>query len=131
LSPVWQLWHPSDGWLAFFALAAFSCFFFVFLCVFLFVVDGFVYRLNQNAVRTQLEPQRQELRALLASLGDETTSQVSGEYPILMGTKLVGSYATAAAAAKSSVLVAKFAALMSLGIGLFVAFCLFIGLALG
>src|SRR5436190_11290982 len=42
LSPVWQLWQRSEGWLAFFALAASSCFFFVFLCVFLFVVYGFV-----------------------------------------------------------------------------------------
>ena len=35
----------------------------------------FLYWLNQYAVRTQLEPRRQELLALLASLGDETTSE--------------------------------------------------------
>ena len=34
-----------------------------------------------------LEPRRAELLTLLASLEDETTSEVSGEYPILMSAK--------------------------------------------
>jgi hypothetical protein len=46
-----------------------------------------IYYLNQFAVRKQLEPRRQELLALLASLSDETTGGVSGEYPILTGAK--------------------------------------------
>jgi hypothetical protein len=36
------------------------------------VVFGAVYRLNQDAVRSELEPRREELEALLASLKDET-----------------------------------------------------------
>jgi CubicO group peptidase (beta-lactamase class C family) len=52
--------------------------------VFVLALYAFVYWLNQYAVRTQLEPRRQELLALLTSLGDETASEVSGEYPILM-----------------------------------------------
>ena len=51
---------------------------------FLVAIYGFVYYLNLYAVRKQLEPRRQELLGLLASLSDETTSEVSGEYPILM-----------------------------------------------
>ena len=31
--------------------------------------------MNQRAVRTQLEPRRQELLTLLASLGDESTGE--------------------------------------------------------
>jgi hypothetical protein len=75
----------SKGWLD--ALSQASVF--VFLSVFLFAVYGFVYYLNQIAVRTHLEPRRQELLALLASLRDETTSEVSGEYPILMSGERV------------------------------------------
>lgn len=48
-----------------------------------------IYYLNQHAVRKQLEPRRQELLELLASLGDETASEVIGEYPILMGAESV------------------------------------------
>jgi hypothetical protein len=52
--------------------------------VFVLALYGFIYYLSQIAVRKQYEPRRQELLALLASLTDETTSEVSGEYPILM-----------------------------------------------
>jgi CubicO group peptidase (beta-lactamase class C family) len=40
--------------------------------LFLLVLYGFVYYLNQRAVRRDLEPRRDELLALLATLGDET-----------------------------------------------------------
>lgn len=40
--------------------------------IFLFVLYGFAYRLNQRAVRRTLIPRRDELLALRASLGDET-----------------------------------------------------------
>ncbi len=43
--------------------------------VFLFALYGFIYYLNQRAVRTDLEPRRQELLTLLASLGDELTDE--------------------------------------------------------
>ena len=46
---------------------------FVPFALFLLVLYGFVYYLNQRAVRRELEPRRQELLTLLASLGDETT----------------------------------------------------------
>jgi hypothetical protein len=45
------------------------------LLIFLVGVYYFIYWLNQYAVRTQLEPRRQELLALLASLKDETTDK--------------------------------------------------------
>lgn len=43
--------------------------------VFLFALYYFVYWLNQRAVRVQLEPRRQELLALLTSLGEESTAE--------------------------------------------------------
>ena len=52
-------------------------------------MDYFIYWLNQYAVRIQLEPRREELLALVTSLGDETTSEVTGEYPILLIVKRV------------------------------------------
>jgi len=42
--------------------------------VFLFAVYFFVYWLNQRAVDSDLEPRRQELLTLLASLGDDSTA---------------------------------------------------------
>ena len=45
--------------------------------LFLLVLYGFIYYLNQRAVRRDLEPRRQELLTLLASLGDETTGEQS------------------------------------------------------
>ena len=47
----------------------------VVLEVFLAVVYGGIYYLNQYAVRRQLEPRRQELLALLAGLGDEAAEE--------------------------------------------------------
>ena len=65
---TWSTWIPSEGWLS----TLFSVCFFLFLAVFLFAMYGFVYWLNQNAVRTQLQPRRNELSQLLTSLTDET-----------------------------------------------------------
>src|SRR5215212_5989958 len=48
---------------------------FVPFVLFLVALYGFVYYLNQRAVRRELEPRRQELLTLLASLGDETTGK--------------------------------------------------------
>jgi hypothetical protein len=36
------------------------------------LILAFVYRVNQHAVRSELEPRRQELEALLTSLQDES-----------------------------------------------------------
>jgi hypothetical protein len=55
--------------------------------VFVLALYCWIYWLNQRAVRLHLEPRRQELLALVASLSDETTDEVTGEYPILMGAK--------------------------------------------
>lgn len=77
---AWQSAVKTNDWLEAFAFAAF-------LFGFVFALYYWIYRLNQRAVRVQLEPQRRELLALLASLTDETTSGVSGEYPILMSEK--------------------------------------------
>lgn len=73
-------WGISDYWFEFLVSTAISF-------AFLFVIYGFIYWLNQYAVRKQLEPRRQELVALLASLRDEAVGEVTGEYPILMGVK--------------------------------------------
>lgn len=45
------------------------------LCVYLVALYAFIYYLNQRAVRVQLQPRREELLALLASLGDESTNE--------------------------------------------------------
>jgi CubicO group peptidase (beta-lactamase class C family) len=74
-------WLDSKDWLDALGHAGFF--------VFLFALYYFIYYLNQYAVRTQLEPRRQELLTLLTSLRDETTSEVSGEYPILMSAERV------------------------------------------
>jgi len=73
-------WQASDNWGEFFGSTAI-------MTTSLLALYGFIYWLNQYAVRKQLEPRREELIALLAGLRDETTGEVSGEYPILMGTK--------------------------------------------
>jgi CubicO group peptidase (beta-lactamase class C family) len=49
--------------------------FFIYLAVFLCAVYGFIDHINQRAIRTQLEPRRQELLALLASLGGEDATE--------------------------------------------------------
>lgn len=79
---VWQMAVETNGWLAALAFGSF-------LFVFVFAIDSFIYYINQLAVRRELEPQRQELRALLASLNNDTAIQASGEYPILIRTKRV------------------------------------------
>lgn len=79
----WYLLPPSTSlmtyfvhisWLAagwgFFVLAGFAG-------LFLFVVYRWVYRLNQRAVCEQLEPRRQDLLKLVASLEDDTTGEGS------------------------------------------------------
>ncbi|MBL7648609.1 MAG: beta-lactamase family protein [Candidatus Hydrogenedentes bacterium] len=47
-------------------------------------IYGFTYWLGRRVERTQYEPQRRELIALLEQLGDDATGEVSGEYPMLM-----------------------------------------------
>jgi hypothetical protein len=65
-------WNTSSsGWA--FALVS-AC-----LGLFLFVIYGGIYRLNQRAVRIQLEPRRQDLLKLLASLEGEGSSEDSGD----------------------------------------------------
>ena len=63
---VWPAHHTwrtrDDGWQS---LAEFAGIAFTFILVF-----GFIYWLNQYAVRKQLEPRRQELQALLKSLNE-------------------------------------------------------------
>ena len=76
-------WLKSRDWLG--ALTDVNAFMFVFLLA----LSYFMYYINQRVVRTEYEPRRQELLTLLASLGDESTSEVSGEYPILLGAKPV------------------------------------------
>jgi len=73
----WSL-SLSEGWLT--ALISF-----VVLAGFLFALYSFVYYLNQRAVRVQLEPRREELLALISSLGDETTGDGTGNQIPLSG----------------------------------------------
>ena len=58
----------AGGWLTALATAG--------LVSVVFIVFAGVYRLNQDAVRSELEPRRLELEALLASLNDETAASV-------------------------------------------------------
>jgi CubicO group peptidase (beta-lactamase class C family) len=64
-------WNTSGGGWGFVVVAAF-------LGLFLFVIYGGTYRLNQRAVRNQLEPRRQDLLKLVASLEGEANSEDSG-----------------------------------------------------
>ncbi|MCC6493637.1 MAG: hypothetical protein IT424_11530, partial [Pirellulales bacterium] len=67
LQVSWQGAVATNDWLT--GLIAATC-----LLAFLAGIYYFVYCLNQRAVRVQLEPRREELLALLASFGDELTS---------------------------------------------------------
>ncbi len=75
----WYLLPPSISIMAFFVhvswLSATAWWQFIVIllpfALFLFVVYGAIYYINQRAVRKDLEPRRQELLALLSSLSDE------------------------------------------------------------
>ena len=57
-------WHRrSDGWLTVLAMGT--------VVAVISIIFAAVYWLNQHAVRTSLQPRRQELQSLLASLTDE------------------------------------------------------------
>lgn len=60
------------------------------LCAFALVIYIGIYYANQIAVRKQLEPRRQELLALIASLENGADDNVSDAYPILRSTEHVG-----------------------------------------
>lgn len=65
-------WRAADDWLEFLGRGSLQV-------GFLAALYGFVYFLNQQSVRKQLEPRRQELRALLAGLGDEAPGENESE----------------------------------------------------
>jgi hypothetical protein len=77
---AWQAAVETQEWLESAVAAAF-------IFAITFAIYYWIYRFNQRAVRTQLEPQRQELLALLTSLGDEPANEVAGNFPILMSAK--------------------------------------------
>lgn len=62
--------------------------------LFVVVLYAFLYFLNQREVRKRLDPRRQELLALIASLNDETTGEITGAYPILTGASPAESIST-------------------------------------
>ena len=65
-------WTTSDSWWGFLFFAGF-------LGLFLFLVYGWVYRLNQNAVRDQLEPRQNDLHRIISYLKDESGAIDSSE----------------------------------------------------
>ncbi|MCG8651068.1 MAG: beta-lactamase family protein [Pirellulales bacterium] len=65
-------WQSSSGWLEFVGFT--GC-----LCGFLVAVYWGTYRLNQRAVREQLQPRRRDLLKLVASLESESTSEDSSD----------------------------------------------------
>jgi CubicO group peptidase (beta-lactamase class C family) len=88
----WYLLPPSISLLAFFAHSSWlltadyldplhHAYAFVrslsLYCLFLLALYGFIYYLNGRAVRTWLQPRRQELLVLLASLGAESTADLA------------------------------------------------------
>ncbi len=75
-------------------------------------ISCFLYFMNRRIIRTQHEPRRQELLALLASLGDDAAGEVSGEYPILMGAKPV-----TCSPRRRAVAIACAVVLLSIGVG--------------
>ncbi|QDT57124.1 D-alanyl-D-alanine carboxypeptidase precursor [Caulifigura coniformis] len=82
----WSTWRASPPTEGLETVIAVGCFIFIFAV--LFGVYGFIYFINQQAVRLQLEPHRQELLRLLASLNEESADCVEGEYPFLTGPDL-------------------------------------------
>ncbi len=65
-------WDTSSNWWGFALFAGIPG-------LFLLVIYGGIYRLNQRAVRQQLEPRRQDLLKLVASLEGESSSKDSGD----------------------------------------------------
>lgn len=65
-------WKSSGGWWEFIPFAGVGG-------LFLFLVYGWTYRLNQRAVRDQLEPRRNDLRKLIDNLEGESNAEDSGE----------------------------------------------------
>lgn len=63
---------------------------FLLLSAFLAAIYGFIYWLNQRAVRKQLEPRRQELLMMLASLEEETAGAPGDgpATPVLPGSQV-------------------------------------------
>ncbi len=108
---LFALASPSEGWLDTLG----HLFVFTFTLLVVLAVYASVYFLNQRVVRTTYEPRRQELLALLASLTDETTSEVSGEYPLLMSEERIKS---SCSPRRMIVAFVCFVALLSIGIGI-------------
>ncbi|TWT87072.1 serine hydrolase domain-containing protein [Neorhodopirellula pilleata] len=65
-------WDSSESWLGFIFVAGFEG-------IFLFLLYGWVYRLNQRAVRDQLEPRRIDLQKLITYLEGESPAEDSSE----------------------------------------------------
>lgn len=65
-------WNRSNDWWGFVLFAGA-------MGLFLFIIYGGTYRLNQRAVREQLEPRRQDLLRLIASLEGEASDEDSGD----------------------------------------------------
>lgn len=77
------------------------------LCIFLVVLYSLLYYLNQRAVRVQLEPRREELLALLASLGNESTNEhvATSDVASLESSRKLRQWALVAAACVVAVVV--------------------------
>ncbi|TWU49753.1 serine hydrolase domain-containing protein [Rubripirellula reticaptiva] len=65
-------WQAQTNWWNFLLLGGF-------FNLFLVVLHWVIYRVNQNAIRTQLEPRRQDLLKLVASLEDDANSEDGGD----------------------------------------------------
>ncbi|MBX3421690.1 MAG: hypothetical protein KF752_09050 [Pirellulaceae bacterium] len=65
-------WQASRDWLSFVSIA--GC-----MCGFLLAIYWWIYRLNQRAVRDQLEPRRRDLLRLMEYLDSESNDGGSGD----------------------------------------------------
>jgi hypothetical protein len=122
----WYLLPCTISILAFFAQVAWSLrfagwlealIFFLVILGSVFAIYSYIYYLNRRAVRVTLEPRREELLTLLASLRDETTSELSGAYPILMSANRV-EYSTRRLFVIVLCVIVCFAVLLSIGIAI-------------
>ncbi len=81
------------------------------------VIYGFTYYKGRRVVRRELEPRRQELLALLASLRDEKIEESRDEYPLIMGGEFGAGSCCTPSPRRMLIAGVVFVVLLALGVG--------------